>query len=225
MLIYLVFMLHFSDLHLLSMSNRPAGRESDNAGVLPRWCDVCRNSCSPFPLSSGRQRDGVCYSHHKTHKWHNLDQIPHGPPWIPNTMSHLHVHLATSKSPSTRKAQLLFFFMSTSLSCRCFIDVSSGLKRDRLFQSCPVKISLCQSNCYLLWHCSLRHFHFLIAWVMPPFVLQSPVCKVGCLCRPFSFLDVFTVGWSDWEMLIVQQNVALKHSLLYHLFCPNQEFN
>lgn len=27
--------------------------------------------------------------------------------------------------------------------------------------------------------------------------LQSPVCKVGCLCRPFSFLDVFTVGWSD----------------------------
>lgn len=129
------------------------------------------------------------------------------------------------KKPIYQKSSATVFFMSTSLSCRCFIDVSSGLKRDRLFQSCPVKISLCQSNCYLLWHCSLRHFHFLIAWVMPPFVLQSPVCKVGCLCRPFSFLDVFTVGWSDWEMLIVQQNVALKHSLLYHLFCPKQEFN
>lgn len=87
----------------LFLSCRSAGGEPDNAGVLPRWSDVCRNSRSSFPLSNGRQWDGVYYSHHKTPKWYNLDQISHGPAGIPDFLSHLHVHLATSNNPSSHQ--------------------------------------------------------------------------------------------------------------------------
>lgn len=89
----------FTIFHLLLLSCRPAGGESDDAGVLPRRSVVRRNSRSPFPLSNGRQRHGVYYSHHKTHERYNLDQIPHGPAGIPDTLSHLHAHLATSNTP------------------------------------------------------------------------------------------------------------------------------
>ncbi len=75
-----------SDMDLFSLSNRPAGGESDNAGVLPWWRVVRRNSRSSFPLSNGRQRDGVYYSHHKTHERYNLDQVPHGPTWVPDLL-------------------------------------------------------------------------------------------------------------------------------------------
>lgn len=96
---YLAFTFCLSDVLLFLLSYRPARGESDNAGVLPRWSDVCRNSRSAFPLSNGRQRDGVYHSHHKTRKRYNMDQIPHGPAWISNPLSHMDVHLATSNTP------------------------------------------------------------------------------------------------------------------------------
>lgn len=79
---------------------RPAGGKSNDAGVLPGRSDIRRNSRSPFPLSNGRQRDGVHYSHHQTHERHDLDQISHGQAWVAEPVRHLRVHLAASNNPS-----------------------------------------------------------------------------------------------------------------------------
>lgn len=93
------------------LSYRPAGGESNYTGVFPRRGDVCRNSSSSLPLSNGRQRDGVYYSHNKTPKRWKLDQNPHGPAWSPDPLSplhHLHIHLDTSNTASIRNHRLLF---------------------------------------------------------------------------------------------------------------------
>lgn len=87
--------------------HRPTGGESNNAGVLLGRGDIRRNSRSPVPLSNGRQRDGVHYSHHKTHKRHNLDQIPHGQAWIAE-LRHLRAHLVASNNPSILKKSLSY---------------------------------------------------------------------------------------------------------------------
>lgn len=97
---------------------RPAGGESNDTGVLPRWSVLCRNSRSPFPLSNGRQRDGVHYSHNKAHKRHDLDQIPHGPARIAGPLSLLQQHLATSNATSVRNPSAAGFNI-----CQCSAGV------------------------------------------------------------------------------------------------------
>lgn len=95
---------------------RPAGGKSNHAGVLPGRSDIRRNSRSPFPLSNGRQWDGVHYSHHQTHERHDLDQISHGQAWVADPVRHLRVHLAASNDPS---------IMFKRNSCTCLMSISN----------------------------------------------------------------------------------------------------
>lgn len=111
---------YLGDMHPLVLSCRPAGGEQNNTGVLPRWSVVRRNSRSSFPLSNGRWRDGVYYSHHKTPKRDNLDQIPHGPTGVPGPLSNLHAHLATSNAPSVGRTSAAVLLCP----CQCTAGVS-----------------------------------------------------------------------------------------------------
>jgi len=124
---------------------RPTGGKSNNAGVLPRWSDVCRNSCSPFPLSNGRQRDGVHYSHYKTHQWHNLDQIPHGQTWVTDALIHLHAQLATSNTHPSENLGRGFYVHISVLQvfywCLCWLN------SNRLFKGCHLEWLFPQQRC------------------------------------------------------------------------------
>lgn len=121
------FLLFYLWLNFPAWFLRPTGGKPNHAGFLPGWGDVCRNSRSAFPLSDGRQRDGVHHSHHKAHQWHQLDEIPHGPTTIPDFLNLRDIQQATTHSrPPEKNLPMLRDRHSVNVfSLTCSQDLSS----------------------------------------------------------------------------------------------------
>ena len=177
-------------MHLLLLSYRSAGGESDNPGVLPRRSVVRRNSRSSLPLANGGQRDGVYYSHHQTPKRYNLDQIPHGPAWIPDLLSHLHAHLATSNSPSIhQRTSAAVFFMSMSVYwqvfhwCLCNRIFKGGLFISLFCITDQNESCVSWQTCWILLYniCKADLLNILNLALLYP-------CRLACLCWWFTAL-------------------------------------